>query len=309
MSANDVTTDGAVGEEAGGSRFSAGLVYGLSAYGIWGLTPIYFKVVAAVPPLEVLAHRIVWSVVILFGLLLAQRSLRDAVDVLRDRRTVAVLTFTTILIGCNWFVFIWAVVTDRLLQTSLGYFINPLISVLLGVVVLKERLSRAEKVAVGLAAVAVAYETALAGELPWIALFLATSFAFYGLLRKTTKAGAVVGLAVETAVLFPVAVGYLWWLRISGDLRFVAGDPGLDLLMVSAGVVTSVPLLLFTKAARLLPLSVVGFLQYIAPSMTFILAVVFYGEVLDVHTMLTFSCIWIALAIFTVDRVRRSPAA
>jgi chloramphenicol-sensitive protein RarD len=288
------------------SRSSLGLVYGLAAYAIWGLTPIYFKAIATVPPLEVLAHRIVWSVLILGGLLLIQRRVRDALDVLRSPRTLALLLLTTTLIACNWFVFIYAIVTDRLLQTSLGYFINPLVSVVLGVVVLNERLSRAEKVALLLAAVGVAYQTALAGDFPWISLVLASSFAFYGLLRKIANVGALVGLMVETAILGPLSLGYLVWLGSTGALDFGRGDAALDLLLVMAGVTTTVPLLLFTKAARLLPLKVIGFLQYLAPSMTFVLAVVFYNEPLEAHTMITFGCIWTALIIFTVDRVRRA---
>jgi chloramphenicol-sensitive protein RarD len=248
----------------------------------------------------------VWSVLILGGLLLIQRRVRDALDVLRSPRTLALLLLTTTLIACNWFVFIYAIVTDRLLQTSLGYFINPLVSVVLGVVVLNERLSRAEKVALLLAAVGVAYQTALAGDFPWISLVLASSFAFYGLLRKIANVGALVGLMVETAILGPLSLGYLVWLGSTGALDFGRGDAALDLLLVMAGVTTTVPLLLFTKAARLLPLKVIGFLQYLAPSMTFVLAVVFYNEPLEAHTMITFGCIWTALIIFTVDRVRRA---
>jgi len=196
---------------------------------------------------------------------------------------------------------------DRVLQASLGYFINPLVNVALGVVFLREHLSRAAMVAVVLASVGVGYLAVLGGEVPWVALTLAATFGVYGLLRKTVAVGAVAGLAIETMLLAPVAVAYLAWLQRAGELRFGSGDLSLDVLLMLAGVVTTVPLLCFTQAARLLPLSTLGFLQYLAPTMHFTLAVLAYGEPFHGHDLVTFGCIWAALAIFTVDRIRRTP--
>jgi chloramphenicol-sensitive protein RarD len=284
-----------------------GLAYGLAAFAFWGLVPVYFKAVASVSALEVLAHRVVWSLVILAGLVAVRRQLPAVRAVLADARTVAALVATTGLIAGNWYLFIWAVANGRVLQASLGYFINPLVNVALGVVFLRERLSRAATVAVALATLGVIYQTVLGGRFPWIALTLACSFGLYGLLRKTARAGPIVGLGIETALLAPVALIYLAWLRTAGSLRFAGGDETLDLLLVAAGVVTAVPLLWFARAAQLLPLSVVGFLQYLAPTMHFVLAVAFYGERFGGHHAVTFGCIWTALAIFTADRLRRAP--
>jgi chloramphenicol-sensitive protein RarD len=289
------------------TRAAAGLSYGLAAFGIWGLVPVYFKAVGTVPPLEVLAHRVVWAMPILVGLVLMQRQGRALRDAVRSRRIIGVLLVTTVLIGSNWFVFIWAMANDRVLQASLGYFINPLVNVALGVVFLREHLSRAAMVAVVLASAGVGYLAVLGGEVPWVALMLAVTFGLYGLLRKKVAVGAVVGLTIETALLAPVAVAYLAWLQRTGGLRFGSGDLSVDVLLMLAGVVTTVPLLLFTQAARLLPLSTLGFLQYLAPSMHFALAVLAYGEQFHGHDLITFGCIWVALAIFTADRIRRTP--
>jgi len=289
------------------ARATAGLVYGVAAFGIWGLVPVYFKAVGEVPPLEVLAHRVLWAVPILIGLLLVQRQGKAVVDAVRSRRILGLLLLTTLLIAWNWFVFIWAMANDRVLQASLGYFINPLVNVALGVVFLREHLSRAAMVAVVLASAGVGYLAVLGGEVPWVALTLAATFGVYGLLRKTVAVGAVVGLTIETMILAPVAVVYLAWLQRAGELRFGSGDLSLDVLLMLAGVVTTVPLLCFTQAARLLPLSTLGFLQYLAPTMHFTLAVLAYGEPFHGHDLVTFGCIWTALAIFTVDRIRRTP--
>jgi len=250
----------------------------------------------------------VWSVPILVGLLIVQRQWSDVRRAVSNRRSLGLLLVTTSLIGFNWYVFIWAVANDQVLQASLGYFINPLVNVGLGVLLLRERLSRLATIAVALAAAGVGYQALLGGDFPWVALALAFSFGFYGLLRKTAAAGAVVGLAVETALLTPVAMVYLLMLNTSGDLSFASGDITLDMLLVLAGVVTSIPLVCFTQAARLLPLSTIGFLQYIAPTMHFSLAVAAYGEPFHARDLITFFCIWVALAIFTFDRVRRSPS-
>lgn len=303
-----VTTTADRGSEADRRSFRTGIAFGIAAYGMWGLVPVYFKAVAVVPPLEVLAHRIVWSVVMLAPLVLTRVRRAEARRALTRPRTVATLLMTTVLIAVNWYLFIWAVANDRILEASLGYFINPLVNVVLGVIFLHERLSRPAALAVTLAAVGVAVQLAVVGTLPWVALTLAGSFGLYGLLRKTAEVGAVVGLTVETALLAPLAAGYLLWQRRAGGLSFASGDLSIDVLLVLAGLVTAAPLLCFTRAARLLPYSTLGFLQYLAPSGQFLLAVAAYGEPLTAAKAVTFGCIWLALAVFTTDQMRRARA-
>jgi chloramphenicol-sensitive protein RarD len=286
----------------------AGIAYGVAAYGMWGLVPVYFKAIADVPALEILAHRVVWSVVMLVPLVALQGKLPEARRALLDRRTLVVLILSTLMIATNWFLFIWAVAVDRILEASLGYFINPLVNVLLGVVFLGERLSRPAAVAVGLAGIGVAVQIVMVGTPPWIALTLALSFGLYGLLRKTAAVGSVVGLAIETSLLLPAALGFLIVARRSGNLYLGTGDLGMDVLLVLAGLVTTLPLLCFTSAARRLPLATLGFLQYLAPTGHFLLAVLAYGEDFGAAQLVTFGCIWFALAIFTTDSLRRARA-
>jgi len=281
-----------------------GLTYGLAAFVFWGLVPIYFKAVASVSPLEVLAHRVVWSVVILGVVLTIKGRWGEVVAAFADRRTLGLLTVTTVLVGANWYIFIWAVANDQIVQASLGYFINPLVNVLLGVVFLKERLNRAAKVAVVLAGVGVGWLTIQAGVLPWISLFLAFSFGLYGLLRKMSPVKPVPGLMVETVLMAPVAILFLAATASRGGLYFGTGSLRLDLLLVAAGVVTALPLLWFTAATRLLPLTTIGFLQYIAPSLHLMLAVLAYGEPLTRDHLIAFGSIWAGLAIFTIDQLR-----
>jgi len=282
----------------------AGVAYGLAAYAWWGLVPIYFKAVVFVGALEVLAHRVVWSVVLLSLLMLFQRRWRAALEVLRSPRTALTLAGTTVLIASNWFVFIWAVGHDRVLESSLGYFINPLVNVLLGFVFLGERLTRWQSASVLLAGAGVAYLTLSYGRFPWIALVLAGSFGVYGLLRKTAPVGSLVGLTVETSLLCPLALGYLVWLRARGDAAFGAGSVGVDVLLALAGVVTAVPLLWFASAARRLRLATVGFLQYLAPTGHFLLAVLTFGEPFTRTHLVSFACIWTALAVYSIDTAR-----
>jgi chloramphenicol-sensitive protein RarD len=290
--------------ESPAHRTRRGLAYGLAAFGFWGLVPIYFKAVASVPALEVLAHRVVWSVVILGLFLTWKRRWGEVAEAVLVTRNLGLLTVTTLLVGANWYVFIWAVANDRVLQASLGYFINPLVNVLLGVVFLRERLSRAATAAVVLAVVGVGWLGVRVGALPWISLFLAFSFGLYGLLRKLTPVKPVPGLMVETTLMAPAAFIYLAATASSGVLYFGTGSIRLDLLLVAAGAVTALPLLWFTAAARLLPLTTVGFLQYIAPTLQMVLAVAAYGEPLTRDHLVTFGCIWTALAIFSADQVR-----
>ena len=290
------------------SRRTAGLLAGIGAYGTWGVIPGYFKAVSAAPPLELLAHRVVWALVLLLLLLKRQGLLSEFREALRPGRTLAMLSASTVLIAVNWLVYIWAVVGGRVLEGSLGYFINPLVNVVLGVLVLKEKLERPVVLAVAMAGLGVAWLTLSVGHPPWVSLTLAFSFGSYGLLRKVCPVGAVVGLAVETLLLFPFALGYLAWARGSGRLAFLAGDLGLDVLLVLAGPVTAIPLLLFTAAARRLPLSTLGFIQYLSPTLQFLLAVFLWGEPLGPERAVAFACIWAGLLIFTVHSLRRGAA-
>lgn len=283
-----------------------GLALGVVAFGFWGLFPLYFKALDTVPPLELLGHRVVWSVPLLALLVHYRRLWPQVGAAARDRRALRVLLLTTILIAVNWLLFIWAVVNDQVLQASLGYFVNPLVSVFLGVALLGERLTRAGVASVTLAGLGVAYMTVVGGELPVVALVLAFSFGLYGLLRKTAAVGAGAGLLVETVLLAPAALGYLVWASWHGTLRFGSGGAAQTLLLSMAGVVTILPLLCFTGAARRLPLSTVGLLQYLAPTGNFLLAVLVFGEPFDRHRLAAFGCIWAALALFTAEQVLRA---
>ena len=292
----------------GRSRLGAreGLAAGAAAYALWGIFPIYFKALASVPPVEILAHRVVWALLFL-GLVVRRQHLGGEVRAaLRPGRSLVFLTSSALLIAANWLVYIFAVVTGRILEGSFGYFINPLISVLLGVVFLGERLDRATWLAVGFAAGGVAFMTIRAGQLPWLALAVAVSFGGYGMLRKIAPVGAVVGLTVETLLLFPLACGYLVWSGLAGTLSLGSGGRGLDLLLVLAGPLTVIPLLLFTGAARRLPLSMLGLLQYLSPTLQLIVGVFLYGEHFSSTRAIGFGCIWIGLAIFVARTLRHA---
>ncbi|MDX1710881.1 MAG: EamA family transporter RarD [Rhodovibrionaceae bacterium] len=280
---------------------TVGVLYGLAAYLWWGLAPVYFKAVAAVPAMEVLAHRVVWSVVLLAALVALTRHWGIVAAALGDRRTLAMLLLSTLFISINWGTFIWAVMAERVLEVSLGYYINPLVNVLLGVLVLKESLSRWQIVAVLLAAAAVLNLAVNVAGLPWPSLVLAFSFSIYGLIRKTTALGSVDGLFLETAIVAPVALGYLLLLGSQGEGSFLAVNPGLDLLLFLAGVVTAAPLIWFASAARRLNYSTIGLLQYITPTAQFLLAVLVFGEVFTLAHGTSFACIWLALAIYSTD--------
>ena len=284
-------------------RARVGVGYGLLAFGAWGVFPVYFKAVASVPTLQVLAHRIVWSLLLLVVLLVLKGRLRTVAGILRDRRTCITLLATTVLIATNWLIFIWSVANGHLLQASLGYFVNPLVSVLLGFVFLRERLTRWQLVSVGLATAGM---VARAGEgLPWIALVLALTFAFYGLLRKTAPVDATVGLTAETGLLLPFAVGFLIYADVSGTGQFGRVSWGMTVLLAAAGPVTALPLLWFTNSAKRLRLATLGFLQYLAPTGHFLLALAF-GEHASTSDWISFACVWPALVIFSVDSTRRN---
>jgi chloramphenicol-sensitive protein RarD len=281
----------------------AGLLYGLAAYGLWGLVPLYFKAIVQVPPAETLAHRVVWSVVFLAGVLSLTGRWPDLVRCFRSRPLLLILLASTLLIGLNWFVFIYAVSQRQVLETSLGYFITPLVNVLLGMVFFGERLRPRQWLALTLAAGGVLILAVAAGQVPWIALTLAVSFGTYGLLRKMAPIDGLISLAVETLLLFPAAVGFLGFLAWDDAISWGAIDRTTDVLLPLSGVVTTVPLLCFGAAARRLRLSTLGFLQYLSPSLAFLLAVGPFGEPFTTEQMASFGCIWTALAIYSADSV------
>lgn len=278
-----------------------GAAYALGAFFLWGISPLYFKAVDQVPIFEVLAHRILWSVVFLFLLLTVCRRWMVLRNALREPRTLTMLMLSTLVVSVNWFFFIWAITNDRVLESSLGYYINPLVNVLLGTIFLRERLTRWQTVAVGLAAVGVLNLTLQVGTLPWVSLLLASTFGVYGLIRKTIKVESVDGLFVETAIVLPVAVGYLAYLAVNGQAAFGSLDLETDLLLIAAGLVTAVPLIWFTCGARRLNYSTVGLFQYLAPTCQFLLAVLAFGEAFTWAHVVTFSCIWTALAIYSAQ--------
>ncbi len=291
-----------------------GLLYGLAAYGLWGLVPVYFKAVAHVSPFEVLAHRVVWSVVFLAAVVTLLRRWPDLGRCLRRPRLMTALFVSAVLIAVNWLVYIHGVGTGRIVHTSLGYYITPLVNVLLGLLVFRERMRPTQWAALGLATAGVLILVFAAGELPWIALCIAASFGLYGLVRKKAAVDSLVGLTVETLVLLPAAlVALAFWASV-GTLAWGTADRTTDLLLASSGVVTAVPLLCFGRAARRLPLSTLGFLQYLAPSLQFLQAVFLYDEPFTRERLVSFGCIWTALVLYSLDsalafRRRAEPAS
>jgi chloramphenicol-sensitive protein RarD len=281
-----------------------GIIYAVGAYLMWGVAPMYFKMLQPVTALEILSHRILWSFVLLTLLVYFGRQWPLARIILKDKRKLAYLSLTSLLIGGNWLIFIWAVNHDHMLDASLGYYINPLLNVLLGMVFLKERLRKPQWLAVGLAFCGVAVQLILFGSVPVVAITLAISFGLYGLLRKKIALHAQVGLFIETLLLFPIAAIYLFWIADTPTSHMGNNDWQLNLLLMMAGVVTTAPLLCFTAAATRLKLSTLGFFQYIGPSLMFLLATLLYGEPLTPDKIITFTFIWGALVVFTLDGLK-----
>ena len=286
-----------------------GVLFGLAAYSIWGSFPVFFKALAGAAPLEIVCHRIVWSVVFLFILVSLRRQLGQLIVALRNRQNLLTLCGSTLLIATNWLVFIYAVQHGEVLQSSLGYFITPLLSVLFGFIFLRERLNRWQLFSVLLALLGVLNLAFHHSRFPWIALVLATSFGLYGLLRKIARVEAMIGLTVETLLLAPLALGYLAYLSIHQESAFMAGTLRLDLLLPLSGVVTAIPLLLFVGAARRLQLTSIGFLQYITPSLHFMLAVGLYHEPFSQGHLISFLFIWAGLAVYSSDALWKSRGA
>ena len=278
-------------------RAQAGFLYGLAAYGLWGIMPIYFKWLKAVPSIDIVAHRIVWSLVVLIAFVTIARAWDQVGAAVRNRKTRALLFVTALLIGTNWLLYVYAINSGHILAGSLGYYLNPLANILLGRFILKERLTKVQWAAVGVAAAGIAVLAAGALGTLWISLTLCFSFATYGLLRKITHVESLAGLTVETALLFPVALG---WLLLGGaEGRPMFGVAGTETaLLLAAGIVSTVPLLCFTAAARRLAYSTVGMLQFIAPTLQFLLAVAVYDEPFTRAHAIAFGCIWTAVALY-----------
>ncbi|MFO7576092.1 MAG: EamA family transporter RarD [Pelovirga sp.] len=290
------------------SRVTArqGVFYGLAAYLVWGMFPVYFKALAGATPLEIVCHRVVWSAALLLVIVGGSRQLGKLWNLVRNPAKLLVLCGSTLLISANWFIFLYAVERGDVLQSSLGYFITPLISVLLGCLVLRERLSPLQMISVGCAAAGVLTLTLYQGQLPLIALSLGFSFGTYGLLRKMADIEALVGLTVETLLLTPLCLAYLLFLFFRGDGAFGGDALQLNLLLPLAGAVTVIPLLLFVGAARRVRLATVGFLQYITPTMHFILAVGLYREPFSHTRLLSFVFIWMGLLLYSWDALATS---
>ncbi|WP_028455309.1 EamA family transporter RarD [Chitinilyticum litopenaei] len=279
-----------------------GIIYAAAAYLLWGLLPLYLKALQDMPALEILLHRMVWSLFFLLGILALRRQWRWLHE-LQNRRVLGGFLLSALLLAGNWFIYIWAVHAGRVVDASLGYFINPLVSVLLGVIILHERLRRGQWLAIALAAAGVLWLTLQAGQLPWIAIALALTFGCYGLLRKTAGLGALEGLTLETLLLFPLALLALAWLMLHGGSRFVDGPDGLRLLALCAGPVTAIPLLLFAAGARSISMTQLGLLQYLGPTVQLLLGVLLWQEPFGLAKLLGFALIWAALLLFTAEGV------
>ncbi|MBB5684519.1 EamA family transporter RarD [Sphingobium boeckii] len=280
----------------------AGLIYGLGAYLIWGLLPAFFKLLHAVSPGEIVGQRVLWSLLFIAGLVALRRSLPALRRALANPRVIGFLAISAMLIGVNWLIYVWAVINGHVLAASLGYFLNPLINVALGMIFLKERLGRVQMASVVLAAIGVAILALGASEGLWISLGLAFTFGFYGLVRKIAPVEALEGLAIETLILAPFALGWLLWLG-QGDGLVFGETTSLSLLLAFGGVLTAVPLLLFAAAARRMPYAELGLLQYVAPTLQFLLAVIAYGEPMTQAHVICFAFIWTGLAIYAAGNV------
>ncbi len=286
----------------------SGIIYAALAFFCWGLFPIYFHALGEVPPLQILAHRMLWSLAFLLVLLLLRRDWKW-LQVVRQPRVFFSFVLSALLLSANWLVYIWSVMNHHVIEASLGYFINPLVNIVLGYLILKERMRPLQWAAIGVAALGVAWLTWQAGTVPWIALFLALSFGGYGLLRKTAALGPLEGLSFETIVLFPLAAGYVIWLTVHGQNVFInTASDTTRWLLIMAGPLTAIPLLLFATGARKIPLSILGLLQYLSPTLQFLLGVWLFKEAFSADRLVGFALIWSALALFAGEGLlRRQP--
>jgi chloramphenicol-sensitive protein RarD len=286
-----------------------GILSAASAFLCWGLFPLYFHAIGEVPPLQILAHRMLWSLLFLL-IVLAVRRQWTWLNLVRQPRVLGSFLASAVLLSVNWLIYIWAVNNGHVIEASLGYFINPLVNISLGYLLLKERLRRAQWMAIAVAVLGVSWLTWQAGTVPWIALALAFSFGGYGLLRKTAALGALEGLSFETMVLFPVAAAYVVWLTVHGQNAFInTGSTSTRLLLAAAGPITAIPLLLFASGARQIPLSALGLLQYLSPTLQFLLGVWLFHEPFTAVRLVGFLLIWLALALFAIEGLLRRPSS
>ena len=284
-----------------------GIINATLAFLCWGLFPLFFRALQEVPPSQILAHRVLWSLLFLAIVLTVRRQWKWLPAMLRQRRVIASFVVSAFLLSANWMVYIWAVNNGHVIEASLGYFINPLVNIMFGYLLLKERLRAGQWAAIALAALGVAWLTWQAGTVPWIALMLAATFGAYGLMRKTAALGALEGLAFETMVLFPLALGYVIWLSLHGQNSFInSAADSTRYLLVAAGPITAIPLLLFAAGARTIPLSVLGLLQYISPTIQFLLGVWLFHEAFSAERMVGFVLIWSALALYAAEGLYRN---
>lgn len=279
----------------------SGIVHALGAYLLWSLFPIYFKALHGISPQEVLLHRMTWSVLFLFAILVIRKNWKWLWLALQDKKTLKTFSLSAVLISINWYVYIWAVEQNRVVDASLGYFINPLFNVLIGVLLLRERMRPLQWASIAFAAAGVLWLTVQAGQLPWIALSLAATFGSYGLIRKTAHLGALEGLMVETALLFPFATGLLIWLMATGQSGFVTASLHIQTLLLLAGPITVIPLLLYASGARRIPYSLMGILQYVTPTVQFMLGVFLWHEPFSRTKLIGFCFIWLGLALYTAE--------
>lgn len=290
-------------------NYRLGILYGLGAYLLWGVLPIYWKLLQHVEAMEILASRFLWSAVFVFLLLLATGKLnifmQETKAIFSRKKTACCMVLAAIMISFNWGIFIWAVEAGRIVETSMGYYISPLMNVLFGVLFLRERLAKLQIAAVSCAAVGIGVIIVHNGGLPWVALTLPLTFAFYGLLKKIIVAQPMTSILLETLLISPLATGYLYYLSINEGTVYQSCDMNTLLLLAGAGAVTATPMLLFTACARKLPLNIVGFLQYISPSISLMIGVLIYGEPFTGTTAAAFGCIWAGLALFIWSQIRR----
>ena len=290
-------------------QYKLGVFYGLSAYIIWGVLPIYWRQIQHVDAMEILASRFIWSAVFVFLLLLGTGKLKVFIEetktIFSTWKTAICMILAAITISFNWGIFIWAVEVGRIVETSMGYYINPLVSVLFGMLFLREKLDRLQKIAVACAAVGIGVVILKNGSLPWVSVSLAATFALYGLLKKLIKAQALTSIMLETLLISPLMVYYLYYLSQQGGNVYQSCDTSTLCYLVGAGVATATPLLFFTGCAKLLPLYMVGFMQYIAPSITLLIGIFMYGEAFTFTHAIAFGCIWLGLVFFTISQLRR----
>lgn len=289
---------------------SRGLLLAFSAYLLWGAFPFYFKLLAAAGPFEIIGHRVLWTFVFCLAGMLAWREWGHFREVLANRRLFWRLTGAGALVTVNWSIYVWGVLNDHIVDAALGYFINPLVTVTLAVFVLHERLRTAQKVALGIGTAAVVVIAVGHGQVPWVALSLAATFGLYGLLKKQVGGvvSPLVGLTVETALLTPLALAYLVWLQATGTSNFLAHGPGLTVGLALAGVVTAIPLLLFAAASSRIPLSMMGLIQYLTPTIQFAIGVWINHEVMPAPRWIGFGLVWVALVVLTLDSLRATRA-